>query len=921
MSSEPDEKREYKRYEFVSKAKLTFVNRHDQVISKDCEIQDINSSGISLKFTFEGEIYDLNGLPADVCLPLQDHKTCDLQGEIVWLKLDENQPGELFNILCGTKFNEELPSDFLSELLARNVREIWKDIREIFNTAIEGRQKEDPLKILSEEWYRVRATVPELEFVECVFWYYSPRDCFIKNSMNIDLGQRQNGDSYRLKPEGILRKKLMEEDYPVFDSRLIRMEFYSVLSSETYDVDESVLSECLFPLFYNDEFLGLTQFKYQGEIGILEHESKLWLFTRISGCISSVIKSKELKSDNDYSEIIKQITLLVKGSDKRKQLRKIYGEILNKFTDLLGTVPSFLNLFSDTVLINPSDELKFENGFTICAVENLNESYKTNIKNIRSIKSDDIHCCPDSSLKMHEPCFCECDCSPNVNRKMYRVPLLVFDGSEKLIALACFSVSGELDTNNFDPTKKFNRRIQEVSKSLSQYLQNGIQSYIEAQESSLLEKQGWLLTEGRGTEGWGLIVELLKEVNSIMDAKICTFLWRDEDNLNILGTSLYEYFIYDKNGVKRPDMDFDEKFKEFASVSYELNSKYLTSRVAKLKRPISVENITDWQKKTGIIRLMRNAPDEEGAFLGVPIFYSESKGNNDVLGVLRCSAKEKGEYKFFDKNDTKLLFRMGKAITPLLLSIKDIKQNRDRTTSGAHEIRNFTHLFMQNVNREFKQYTQKDISIIAHLMQICTDDIQMQISWDTNKDKTKWPSLHNDIIAPAIGLTNFFMETKYIDKYSSENVRKMGSLSQLNQKLQVDKMRVIQIMSNLLNNAVKYSKNDSSGSYSGEYKGYDKKKVHVVPNKNGHIITIDIINNGYEIKNDEVRKIFNLGYRGTNVKKQALGNGMGLYICKQIIEAACDKHGEGAIKLDLHSSFNPVVFRLVFDLNKLNRRY
>jgi len=608
--------------------------------------------------------------------------------------------------------------------------------------------------------------------------------------------------------------------------------------------------------------------------------------------------------------------LFDKVADKRDQLSVFYKSILIKYTELLGEVPSFLNLFSDELLIEPSVELKYESGFTICAVENLKTKFEINIKNIRSIKSHDNRCCPDSSLKLTEPCFCECDCSPNKNRKMYRVPLLSSANSNKVIALACFSISGELDPDKFDPTNKFKSRIKEVSQFLSQYLQNGIQSYMEAQESSLLEKQGKLLTEIKGTESPGLIVELLKVINNIMGSKICTFLWKEDDHLNILGTSIFEYYFYDKNGVKRHDTDFDEKFEDF-SVSYDLDSMNFTPRVAKLARPISIEKLSEWQKIAGVDRRTK-IPYEDGAFLGVPISYQKDR---DVIGVLRCSVKEKGKYKFFDLYDTELLTRIGKSITPLLISIKDNKSIRSRTRSAAHEIRNYTHLFMHNTNKEFNQYTPKNISDIAHLIQLCTDDFQTQIPWNPNKDRTKWPSLHSDIIAPAIHLTNLFLSTKQIEKYSSPDVIHFGWKQQFNPHLKVDTMRVIQIIFNLLNNALKYSQKDSSGNYPGDYHSFEKSKIHVVPYKNDGVISIDIINNGHRINEDEKLKIFNQGYRGNKAKEKALGNGMGLHICKHITTEASKKQGEGAIKLKLSSTFNPVVFSLVFDLNKLNRRY
>jgi signal transduction histidine kinase len=76
--------------------------------------------------------------------------------------------------------------------------------------------------------------------------------------------------------------------------------------------------------------------------------------------------------------------------------------------------------------------------------------------------------------------------------------------------------------------------------------------------------------------------------------------------------------------------------------------------------------------------------------------------------------------------------------------------------------------------------------------------------------------------------------------------------------------------------------------------------VHIIPKEDSNTLTIDIISNGHHIKKSEVDKIFNFGFRGEVAQEELGGNGVGLSICKQIIKAACKKHGEKAVALNLN---------------------
>jgi len=112
MFSEPDGKKQrFTRHKFESDANLLLLDQHGHLVNRDCRIENINKKGMCLRLKLEGEINDLHGLPVDVRLPSQYSAEGNLQGEFVWEK-----SGDLAYILCGVKFNKELPSHFMAEL-------------------------------------------------------------------------------------------------------------------------------------------------------------------------------------------------------------------------------------------------------------------------------------------------------------------------------------------------------------------------------------------------------------------------------------------------------------------------------------------------------------------------------------------------------------------------------------------------------------------------------------------------------------------------------------------------------------------------------------------------------------------------------------------------------------------------------------
>lgn len=85
--------------------------------------------------------------------------------------------------------------------------------------------------------------------------------------------------------------------------------------------------------------------------------------------------------------------------------------------------------------------------------------------------------------------------------------------------------------------------------------------------------------------------------------------------------------------------------------------------------------------------------------------------------------------------------------------------------------------------------------------------------------------------------------------------------------------RIEQVMANILNNAVKYSRGD--------------KRVIIETKKNGDRVRVSVTDFGIGLDENQKKKIFERFYRAEDKRYMINGLGMGLYICAQII----DTHG------------------------------
>ena len=85
--------------------------------------------------------------------------------------------------------------------------------------------------------------------------------------------------------------------------------------------------------------------------------------------------------------------------------------------------------------------------------------------------------------------------------------------------------------------------------------------------------------------------------------------------------------------------------------------------------------------------------------------------------------------------------------------------------------------------------------------------------------------------------------------------------------LKGDKDRVIEVLQNIIENAIKYG---------------DGNNIEIKFSEEEDCKLVSILNSGCELKEEDLPHIFDSFYRGSNSKKKE-GSGLGLYICKQLM--------------------------------------
>lgn len=135
--------------------------------------------------------------------------------------------------------------------------------------------------------------------------------------------------------------------------------------------------------------------------------------------------------------------------------------------------------------------------------------------------------------------------------------------------------------------------------------------------------------------------------------------------------------------------------------------------------------------------------------------------------------------------------------------------------------------------------------------------------------------VHSEIIQPQLQL--------YLPKLEERGIEldtRAGVMPDEDLPLSVDKGLMAQVYANLFSNAVKYARPNDEGRKYLAY-GRDLLQDYFGPGKDG--VKLSVFTTGPHISPEDVRHIFDEGYRGANVDAE-VGTGRGLFFVRSVIE-------------------------------------
>lgn len=212
------------------------------------------------------------------------------------------------------------------------------------------------------------------------------------------------------------------------------------------------------------------------------------------------------------------------------------------------------------------------------------------------------------------------------------------------------------------------------------------------------------------------------------------------------------------------------------------------------------------------------------------------------------------------------------------LEIEELSQTLNQANDDLHQVEKLRNELISNISHDLKTPLTM-ISGYAEMMRDLPDENNEE-NLNVIIDETKYLTrLVNDVLdlsklqAGAQKLTPSVFDLTQMMNDIIERVKTLSDIPiefDYDQSIEVkaDEMKISQVFYNILNNALHYTK--------------DKVIVRQIVEKDK--IRIEIQDNGEGIAEEEIDHIWECYYRSKNHQRQVSGTGLGLYICKQILD-------------------------------------
>lgn len=212
------------------------------------------------------------------------------------------------------------------------------------------------------------------------------------------------------------------------------------------------------------------------------------------------------------------------------------------------------------------------------------------------------------------------------------------------------------------------------------------------------------------------------------------------------------------------------------------------------------------------------------------------------------------------------------------LEIEELSETLNQANKDLHQVENLRNELISNISHDLKTPLTM-ISGYAQMMKDLPDEINEE-NLNVIIEETKYLTrLVNDVLdlsklqagAQKLEMKEFDCTQLILDiieRVQPISNHKIIFEYQEHMMIQADELKMTQVFYNILNNAIHYTKD----------------KVIVKQIILDHKIRIEIIDNGEGIHENELENIWQCYYRSNNHKRQISGSGLGLYICKQILD-------------------------------------
>lgn len=266
-----------------------------------------------------------------------------------------------------------------------------------------------------------------------------------------------------------------------------------------------------------------------------------------------------------------------------------------------------------------------------------------------------------------------------------------------------------------------------------------------------------------------------------------------------------------------------------------------------------LSNLNSLDKKFLISDIVDKPEFPEGKLL-YDIISITDKSMNDEIAKLKISSKEYREYVETWVHEIK---------TPIAISKLIIENNESEVTNNINEeldkIENYIEqaLFYARSNNLEKDYIIKKLSLKSTVNNVIKRNMNILIA---------------------------------------QNIR--IDLSNLDYDIYSDNKWIEFIINQLLMNSIKYMNKDS-------------KVLKIYGSKNENSIVLNIEDNGIGIKEQDIIKVFEKGYTGTNGRLFGKSTGIGLYLCKKLSDKL-------SVSISIKSKeFENTIVTLTFPVNNM----